>query len=254
MLSSTLRGVLAAALCVLSLWCAPGYAQTAPAAGVQPRLFGYVDGNGMAHFATSPLDSRYAPVLRAQHDEVGRVPGKTMVRSSLLTWLEFAPEVKAVQPWLRDAERATGVDLELLQAIIAVESGFKRDLVSPRGAVGLMQIMPDTGDRYATKPERAARPVDERLRDPRSNIMVGARMLADLDRRLGGIDVALAAWNAGEGKVRRAGGKVPAIAETQAHVHLVLELYWALLQQRQHRQAKDMNLVPSDPLQPVALR
>jgi hypothetical protein len=162
MLSSTLRGVWAAALCVLPLWCAPGHAQTAPAAGVQPRLFGYVDGAGMAHFASSALDSRYAPVLRAQQDE--------------------------------------------------------------------------------------------RLRDPRANIMAGARMLADLDRRLGGIDVALAAWNAGEGKVRRAGGKVPAIAETQAHVHLVLELYWALLQQRQHRQAKDMNLVPSDPLQPVALR
>jgi hypothetical protein len=66
--------------------------------------------------------------------------------------------------------------------------------------------------------------------DARLNVLTGARMLADLTRRYGGIDVALAAWNAGEGAVRRAGGRMPDIAETEAHVHLVLELYWALLQ------------------------
>lgn len=216
-------------------------------AWAQPEgLYGYVDGRGTAHFATQALDSRYAPVLREPGDEVGRVPGKTMVRSSLLTWLEFAPEVKATQPLLRAAERATGVDAELLKAIIAVESGYKRDLVSPAGAIGLMQITPVTGDRYATRAELAARPAEQRLRDPAHNIMAGARMLADLTRRYGGVDVALAAWNAGEGTVRKAGGKVPDIAETKAHVHLVLELYWALLQQRQHGRARELNLVRQD--------
>jgi soluble lytic murein transglycosylase-like protein len=74
---------------------------------------------------------------------------------------------------------------------------------------------------------------------------VGARMLADLSRRYGGVDIALAAWNAGEGKVRRAGGKMPAFEETRAHVHMVLELYWALLQQRQQGSAQQMKMVQS---------
>jgi soluble lytic murein transglycosylase-like protein len=219
-----------------------------------PELYGYVDGLGVAHFANEALDSRYSPVLRQPGDEVGRVPGKTMVRSSLLTWLEFAPEVKAMQGVLRDAERATGVDMELLQAMIAVESGFKPDLVSPKGAIGLMQITPDTGNRYATKAEAAAQPVAQRLRDPRLNVMTGARMLADLTRRFGAVDAAIAAWNAGEGRVRRAGGKVPNIAETQAHVQLVLELYWSLLQQRQHRLATTLNVVSNDLATPLSLR
>ncbi|TDM09071.1 MAG: lytic transglycosylase [Ideonella sp. MAG2] len=213
------------------------------ACAAEPPLWGYVDAQGVAHFSAKQEDSRYTPVLRQGAKDAGRVPGKLASRQSLLTWLAFAPEVKALLPLLREAEAATGVDVELLQAVIAVESGFKPDLVSPKGAMGLMQITPDTGERYATKAERAARPVEERLRDPRSNIMTGARMLADLSRRMGGIAPALAAWNAGEGNVRRHGGKVPPFAETQAHVHLVLEVYWELLQQRQQRKVRTMNLV-----------
>lgn len=205
-------------------------------------LYGFVDGRGVAHVAPQALDSRYAPLLREPGHDAGRVPGKTMVRSQLLTWLEFAPEVKALQPVLREAERATGVDVALLKAIITVESGFKPHLVSPAGAIGLMQITPETGDRYATPAERAARPAEERLRDSRHNILVGARMLADLSRRFGSIDAALAAWNAGEGRVRRAGNRVPDIAETRAHVHLVLELYWALLQQTQAARAQTLRI------------
>jgi soluble lytic murein transglycosylase-like protein len=164
--------------------------------------------------------------------------------SLLLTWLEFAPEVKAVQPLgARGGHLAHGVDAELLQALIAVESGYQADTVSPRGAVGLMQITPAAADRYATPAEALARPAGERLRDPRSNILLGARMLADLSRRFGALDAALAAWNAGEGQVRRHGGRVPPFAETRAHVHLVLELYWALLQQRLQTQAQGVRMI-----------
>jgi soluble lytic murein transglycosylase-like protein len=67
-------------------------------------------------------------------------------------------------------------------------------------------------------------------------------MLADLTRRYGSIDIALAAWNAGEGAVRRAGGRMPSIEETRAHVHLVLELYWALLQNNQARRATEVRM------------
>ena len=206
------------------------------------QLWGYVDGAGTAHFAERAVDSRYRPVLSERPDRFGAVPGKSQGGLGLLTWLAFAPEVKAVQPWLREAERATGVDAELLMAIIAVESGYKADAVSPRGAIGLMQITQPTADRYAPRSELARHGSEQLLRNPRLNVLTGARMLADLARRLGGVDVALAAWNAGEGQVRRFGGKMPPFAETQAHVHLVLELYWALLQQRQQRSVRAMSL------------
>jgi soluble lytic murein transglycosylase-like protein len=205
----------------------------APAA--QADLGGYVDARGVAHFAPQRVDSRFRLVL-GDRAEALRVPGKTDGASPLLTWLEIAPQAKALWPWLREAEAAHGVDAELLQAVIVVESGFDARAISPRGAIGLMQITPATGDRYAA-PGESARPAVERLLDPRINILTGARMLADLLRRHGRIELALAAWNAGEGALRRHGGVLPPIDETRAHVHLVLELYWALLQQRQAQRA-----------------
>ena len=202
----------------------------------QAQLWGFVDAAGMAHFAPRQIDARYASVLGGSG--ALRVPGKTDAGATLLTWLDIAPEVKAVQPWVREAAARHGVDAELLKAIIAVESGYQKGAVSPRGALGLMQITPETASRYATPADAA------RLIDPRINIHTGARMLADLIRRFGHIDAALAAWNAGEGAVRRAGNRVPDIDETQAHVHLVLELYWALLQQSQPARAQRLTLHP----------
>lgn len=199
-------------------------------------LWGFVDAAGVAHFASSRLDSRFQPVLGGPLTQ--RVPGKTDAGAAMLTWLDIAPEVKAVQPWVREAAEKHGVDAELLKAVIAVESGYQRGAVSPRGALGLMQITPETASRYATPADAA------RLIEPRINIHTGARMLADLLHRFGRIDAALAAWNAGEGTVRRAGNRVPDIDETQAHVHLVLELYWALLQQGQPARAQRLTLHP----------
>jgi hypothetical protein len=206
--------------------CATAIALSLLCVTARAELWGYIDGAGVAHVAPRQVDSRYSPLLGTGS---ARVPGKKDGTRGLLTWLEIAPEVKVLQPLLREAAAATGVDVELLKALIAVESGFDANAVSPKGAVGLMQVMPATADRYATRAE-ARQPAAERLLDPRVNIHTGARVLADLKRRFGRIDVALAAWNAGEGTVRRHGGAVPPIAETQAHVHLVLELYWALLQ------------------------
>jgi soluble lytic murein transglycosylase-like protein len=210
-----------------------------PVAG-KPVLWGYVDGAGLAHFASSQIDSRYDQVLRETGDH--RVPGKTQGTDGLLTWLEISPDVKALQPLLDEAAKTTGVDEELLKAVITVESNYNPRAVSPRGAVGLMQLTPVTADRYATREERQT-PASRRMLDARTNVFTGARMLADLTRRYGGIDIALAAWNAGEGTVRKAGGQMPDIAETEAHVHMVLELYWALLQRKLPRHAHGVEVV-----------
>jgi soluble lytic murein transglycosylase-like protein len=210
----------------------------------QAALWGYVDGRGVAHVASSQVDSLYSLLMSdGAPDDPLRVPGKTDGASRLLTWLEFAPEVKAVQHLLREASQKTGVDMELLKAVIAVESGFNPKAVSPRGAIGLMQLMPSAAERYATRTE-AHQPAARRLLDARTNILTGARMLADLTRRFGSIDLALAAWNAGEGAVRKAGG-MPPIDETNAHVQMVLELYWALLQRSLPRTAQTVQVATS---------
>jgi len=214
-----------------------------PVAG-KPVLWGYVDGAGLAHFSSSQVDSRYEQVLR--ETEGPRVLGKTQGTDGLLTWLEISPDVKALQPVLKEASRRTGVDEELLKAVITVESNYNARAVSPRGALGLMQLTPDTADRYGTPDERQV-PAPQRMLDARINILTGARMLADLTRRYGGIDIALAAWNAGEGTVRKAGGQMPDIAETEAHVHMVLELYWALLQRKLPHRAHGVEVVSCAP-------
>jgi soluble lytic murein transglycosylase-like protein len=159
----------------------------------------------------------------------------------MLIWLEIAPEVKRVQPWVREAASRHGVDAELINSLIAVESGFNDKALSPKGAVGLMQLMPATAQRFMAKglePKQAA----TRLAEPRTNIAVGTRLMADLLKRHRRIDVALAAWSAGDGAVQRSGGEMPPIDETRAHVHQVLELYWALLQRRQTRGVQEMKL------------
>lgn len=203
----------------------------------QAQVWGYVDGAGVAHVAPTQVDSRYHLVLgNAAGGDTTRVPGKTDGAGGLLTWLEFAPEVKSLQAILREAAKAHAVDIELLKAIIAVESGFDAKVVSPRGAVGLMQIMPMGSSKEARKLEA------ERLLDARHNILTGARMLSQLMRRFGRVDVALAAWNAGPTAVVRSGGAMPPFPETQAHVHLVLELYWALLQNTMPRRAKEIQM------------
>ncbi len=220
--------------CALVVLLAAGSAHAA--------LWGYVDGAGVAHLAPRALDARYQLVLGDDQDQaVPRVPGKTDGPASLLTWLDIAPEVKVMAPWLRASARAHGVDAELLTAVIAVESGFNPLSVSPRGAIGLMQITAATADRYASAAERQT-PAEQRLRDARVNIDTGARMLADLLHRYRHVALALAAWNAGEGAVQRSGGRMPEIEETQAHVHLVLEIYWALLQRSQTRLATTLRV------------
>jgi hypothetical protein len=229
---------------LLQPWLLAAAAAATPA---QAELWAYVDGQGVAHIASKRIDSRYSPVMGGAPPgrQAGRMPGQVIGKTDgprpLLTWLAIAPEVQRVRHHLREASALTGVDIELLTAVIAVESGFNPRAMSPRGAIGLMQLREDTADRYASVEERR-RPAAERLLDPRTNVLTGARMLADLERRLGGIDRALAAWNAGEATVRRYADGLPPIIETRAHVQLVLELYWSLLQSRQARVATRFEL------------
>lgn len=101
-----------------------------------------------------------------------------------------------------------GVDLSLVRAIIAVESCGDPNAVSPKGALGLMQLMPATARDYGCK----------NAKDPSANIDAGVRHLARLLDKLGGnVDLVAAAYNAGEGTVAKAGG-IPNYRETRNYV------------------------------------
>jgi hypothetical protein len=104
------------------------------------------------------------------------------------------------------------MDPKLIGALIYVESRYKSDAVSPKGAIGLMQVMPATAKRYGI--DKASK-----LLDPVVNLDVGTRHLRDLQTTYGHrIDLTLAAYNAGEGAVARYGQRVPPYPETLAYV------------------------------------
>ena len=118
---------------------------------------------------------------------------------------------------VRAAARRHSLPEALLLAVIHVESGFNPLARSPKGALGLMQVMPPTGARYG---------VFSDLMDPAKNIGVGANYLRDLLAMFrGNTALALAAYNAGEGAVIRYGRTIPPYAETQAYVTKVLRQY-----------------------------
>jgi len=119
------------------------------------------------------------------------------------------------------AARLHGVDSALVHAVIAAESNYQIKAVSPKGAVGLMQVMPETGARYGV--------LRAKLATPEQNIGTGTRYLAELLQLFdGNLELALAGYNAGEQAVLRYGRRIPPFAETRAYVVRVLKIYRAL--------------------------
>ena len=205
------------------------------AATAQAEVWGYVDGKGVAHFATEKLDERYELFFRGGESfdtsRPAKVPRAVAVPTAparLVAFFDISPSYKQVKHHLREASRDQGIDYELLKALIATESGFDAAAVSPKGAVGLMQIMPATAERYGVTGDNKT-PVGKKLADPRTNIKTGTRYLRYLlDLFPGRLELALAAYNAGEGAVQRAGNKVPNYRETQNYVKTVMQLYGVL--------------------------
>lgn len=117
---------------------------------------------------------------------------------------------------IRRASDETGVEPELLLAVIARESGGRAEAVSGKGARGLMQLMPATAREVGV----------EDIHDPAQNIAGGARYLSRLRERFGdSLDLVLAGYNAGPGTVSRAGDRVPDYPETVNYVNEVTSLY-----------------------------
>ena len=186
-------------------------------------VWSYVDAKGVAHFASEPLDERYA--LLFQSDPDVSTEGEVADASKVLAFFDIFPAYKAVKHHLREAATANQIDYELLQAVIATESGFNADAVSPSGATGLMQLMPATAANFGVRGDKN-NSITQKLTNPGLNIRTGSRYLRYLlDLFPGQIDLALAAYNAGEGRVQRAGNRIPNIKQTQNYVKNVMALY-----------------------------
>ena len=220
-------------------------------------IFGYVDEKGVAHFALRQTDPRYQPFLRGGKSldgangmrPVGRQGGKgvidgmgpmtldargapdektTQTSQARVRLFEASPAFRPAKTALHQAARQHAIDYELLQALIATESGFNTLAVSPKGAIGLMQLMPETAQRYGVEAD-GRRTLESKLHDPLINIATGARHLRNLIAMFGGdLRLALAAYNAGEGAVQRAGNRIPDYRETQNYVKTVLQIYGQL--------------------------
>ena len=208
-------------------------------------VWGYIDAKGVAHFSTEKLDERYELFFKSgesfsTHKTDGfthkpAIKGNTnshippavsaQAPTKLLAYFDVSPNYKAVKHLLKDASQTHGIDYELLQAMIATESGFDTFAVSPKGAVGLMQLMPPTAQRYGVRADKNT-PIEKKLTDPKTNIKAGASYLRDLIKMFPGqLELAVAAYNAGEGAVQRAGNKIPNYPETKNYVKTVMQLY-----------------------------
>jgi soluble lytic murein transglycosylase-like protein len=131
-----------------------------------------------------------------------------------------APERLSAKPFasqIRRAARAARLDPALVHAVVQVESDYEPGARSAKGALGLMQVMPETALRYGVRdPARSAE----------INLGVGTRYLRDLIEMFAGrLELALAAYNAGEHAVLQFGRRVPPYRETRQYVDMVLRAY-----------------------------
>jgi soluble lytic murein transglycosylase-like protein len=164
--------------------------------------------DGSTHYSDSATDPRYQLLIADSTAAVDHTPPPTTDKQVVRS---FEREIASVA-------QATQVDAELLHAVIAVESRYNPRAISPKGALGLMQLMPATARAYGIK-----NPFDAL-----QNIQGGARHLRRLlDHFANNKSLALAAYNAGLGAVLTYGGQIPPFAETRSYVPEVLRRYAA---------------------------
>lgn len=174
-------------------------------------IYRYVDADGAVHFTNVPQDSRFKVYLK----EKRKPDPVTDTLASEIRYYDEKERARYAKP-IQDAARATRLEPALIHAVISAESGYNPFARSRKGAAGLMQLMPETAKRYGVK---------NRL-DPAQNISGGARYLRDLIRMFNNdLQLAVAAYNAGENAVVRAGNRIPPFRETMTYVPRVMSYY-----------------------------
>ena len=187
-------------------------------------IYGYIDEQGVSHFSAQKSDPRYQLLVRGNRFGSLEMEPSGRGKQALPTGLIEHPKLRTYEPMLKTASIEFAIELALLKAIMAAESGFNPEAVSPKGAIGLMQIMPLTAERYGLLGDRK-KSIEQKLQDPKTNIRLGARYLADLFKRFPGQqDLVIASYNAGEGAVQQYRNAIPPYPETRNYVELVTQL------------------------------
>ena len=185
-------------LCAALLGCA--------ALPAHANIYMFVDADGRVYMADRQIDARYQLAVSDAAGSgalVAPVPGIALDKSKH-------------NPLIAQSAQAAGLPHALVAAVISVESGFNEKAVSPKGAKGLMQLMPGTAKRYGVAD----------VFDPAQNIKGGTAYLKDLMALFNNdVSLALAAYNAGEEAVAKYGRKIPPYPETRKYVQLVLARY-----------------------------
>lgn len=197
-------------------------------------LYVYVDEMGVPHYSLQQIDERYqlfanaGPALDSDiklavgmpdtnlgsFDAYGYGGASATVQRRLLN----SPNLARFEATIRKHANTHGVDVNLVKAVMAAESGFNSSAISPKNAMGLMQVIPPTAARYGVSAEQ--------LMNPERNIYAGVRYLRDLSRMFQGRpDLIIAAYNAGEGAVYKYNRRIPPYAETQNYVRTVMQYY-----------------------------
>lgn len=177
---------------------------------LQPALaniYAHTESDGTVSLSNVPADGNYTMLIR----EPGERPVAAAERLP-----SFDTGKARYDGVVEEVARTYGLDSALLHAVISVESQYRPDAVSPKGAAGLMQLMP-----VITKHYGVANPLD-----PVQNLHGGAKYLSYLLKQFDNdVSLALAAYNAGETAVAKYGNRIPPYRETTKYVPRVLGFY-----------------------------
>lgn len=196
------------------------------AAPARADLYALIGDNGQVQFSREALDDRYQVFIKCEEPSPERLstelkyiaPASQVEDHIIFKRVQKSPFVKKFEALVQAEARAQKLDPALVKAVIAVESAYDPAAVSEKGAVGLMQLIPGTAERYGIK--------EKAIGDPKTNISGGTRYLKDLIAMFNGdVPLALAGYNAGEGAVRQYKNQIPPYPETQQYVELVMQFY-----------------------------
>ncbi|MDZ7736734.1 MAG: lytic transglycosylase domain-containing protein [Gammaproteobacteria bacterium] len=169
-------------------------------------IYKYVDKHGRITLTDKPKHSGYKRLVKTWKgwQEPSYDPGR------------FKQNQKRYAPLITEAAREYLLPDSLVHAVVTAESAYDPNALSSAGALGLMQLMPATAKRFGVSDRK----------NPRANVFAGTRYLKELLGMFGNdVQLAVAAYNAGENAVIRYGNEIPPFPETQNYVRKVLKYY-----------------------------
>lgn len=192
-------------------------ALAAPAA--KADVWKFVDRDGVVHLSDRPMGPGSELLVRGKkrikHGTLGNAKQRGSRSKGRMAIRDLEANAQRYTRLIDRVSRELSLDRNLVHAVVRVESAYDPQAVSRTGAVGLMQLMPETAQRYGVRDSR----------NPTQNVYAGVLHLRNLIQRFNDVALALAAYNAGENAVIGYGYKVPPYPETQSYVRKVLTFY-----------------------------